>query len=239
MSVTVGGLLKLYKDLLPEGSAFNVPENGTYEKLVKGISEGLVNALLAGFNILDVIYADNDNFTIEDARDWYSRLGLVDSGSVSLSDMSSAINASYSRLGSSYYRQDRAFIQSQLRAAGFDVYVYENRFDNGAGGLETRTPATILGYYVGSSVMGSINYGQANYGGSYAAYGITLIANYLEAVKDATFVIGSNYRSTFFIAGAAITTFATVPIGREIEFRQLILQLKPVQMVGFLFVDYI
>jgi hypothetical protein len=64
------------------------------------------------------------------------------------------------------------------------------------------------------------------------------VANYIDELEDEDFSIGSNYRSTFYIAGSTITTFATLDIARKNEFRQLVLQLKPAQTVAFLFINF-
>lgn len=199
-----------------------------------GQSQGQAYADFIG--TFDSIIADNDNFTMQDALDWYRRLGMiVPSSPIPLATMKAAINQKYRYPAGQRYRQDRAFIEAQLQAAGFNVFVYANNF----GGVAL-SPADVLGIPVGLAVYGEINYGQANYGATYADDGVTLIANHIESALDADFSIPpTNYRSTFFIAGSTITTFADVPASRELEFRQLILQLKSAQTVGFLFVNYI
>ena len=212
---------------------------GILYRLYRAISLSLTTMYNTAAQVSQAQLPDNPGFTIDDANDWYRRLGIYNSGFVSFVDMKAAIRQRMSFPTVPTNRQNYLFIQQQLRLAGFDVYVYENRFDNGSGGIETRTPATILGYYVGRAVLGSINYGQANYGATYALYGITLCVNYLEAERDADFAIGSNYRSTFFVAGATVSTIASVPEGRMIEFRQLLLKLKSQSLVAFLFVNYI
>ncbi len=133
------------------------------------------------------------------------------------------------------------YITDQLQSAGFNVKIYENIFITGGGTHYTQTPAEVLGSPAGTATYGSINYGEADYGEGWAIDGITLIANYIEEAKDLTFAIPStNLRSTFFIADpAAITTFATVDLVRKDEFRQLILNLKPQQTIGYMFVNYV
>jgi hypothetical protein len=132
-------------------------------------------------------------------------------------------------------RQNYKYIENQLIAAGFAVKVYENKFPNGSGGYITKTPEQLIGTTTNSALHSSnIHHGAVRHGGLYS----NKIVNYIEEYKDATFQIGSNYRSTFYIAGNTITTFASIPVARKDEFRQLILQLKPVQEAGFLFVHY-
>jgi len=61
----------------------------------------------------------------------------------------------------------------------------------------------------------------------------------VDEVLDSYFLIGANYRSTFFIAGSSLTTPASVDINRKNEFRQLILKIKPVQTVALLNLNYV
>ena len=65
-----------------------------------------------------------------------------------------------------------------------------------------------------------------------------LIANSLDPVADSGFDIGTNFRSTFFIGGEVPGTFADVETQRQTEFRQLVLKIKPVQTVAYLFINY-
>ena len=89
-------------------------------------------------------------------------------------------------------------------------------------------------------MLGSFELGEAMLAETWADSGVTLCVNYLEEAKDATFSIpATNYRTTFYISGNPITTFANVQSEREDEFRQLILQLKPAQTAAFLFVNYV
>lgn len=176
---------------------------------------------------------DNPLFDIGDAHDWYRRLGLFDSGSVSLTDMKAAIRQKMSWAGTPLNRQSRVYIEEQLRAAGFDVYVYENNF----GGV-AMTPAEILGIPTGQAFYGNFDYGQLNYGALYSMEGISVIFNYLEPEKD-QYALITEYKSTFYIAGATVSTFVDIPASRQTEFRQLVLKLKTAQMAAFAFINFI
>jgi hypothetical protein len=214
---------------------------GILHRLHEGIAVVQDDFWSDSLSILDSVLADNSNFTIDDAHDWYRRLGIYDSGLVPLADMMLHINQKLNYPGEMVYgRSTRAFIEQQLRDAGFDVHVYENRFPDGLGGYITRSPADILGVSVGEATYGDlIEYDDTEYDGDWIDAGVTLCVNYLEEDKDAIFDIGSNYRSTFYVAGATVDAFASVPIDRKIEFRQLLLQIKPAQTVGILFVNYV
>jgi hypothetical protein len=192
--------------------------------------------------VQDAQLPDNPNFTIDDAHDWYRRLGIYDSGSVSLDDMKAAIGQRMSFPLVPLDKQSPAFIQAQLQAAGFDVYVYKNRFSDGAGGWITKTPYDILGSTTRVAMYGMAQYGAVQYG-QLATSNVTKAVNYIEESKDAVFeaylTTPQGYRSTFYITGASINTFATVSASRKIEFRQLLLRLKHQEMCAFCFVNYV
>jgi hypothetical protein len=236
-------LLRVTRILQPNGRAYRIPYGGPFEKFYKAIMSDDIGGMGRLYGdmkqIMSDILPDNPDFDIEDAHDWYRRLGLYDSGSVSLADMKAAITQKMSWTVTPLARQSATYMQEQLRLAGFDVYVYPNRFDDGMGGWVTKTPGEILGMPAGLAVYGGMGYGDTGYGGGWIDAGITLVMNYLEWQKDATFVItAEGYKSTFYIAGATVDAFANVSTEREIEFRQLILKLKSAPMCGILFVNY-
>lgn len=242
MSYTEDILLTLTKQLYPtDGRAWKMPPDTDFEKLHKALNKSYARAYNDAKSILYDIIPDNDNFTAYDATQWERRLAIIGNEDIPIADRKLAILQKMGYPGiEEAPRQAASFLQTQLRAAGYDVYVYENRFYEGSpAAWITKTPEEILGIPVGLAIYGSIEYGEAEYGASWADDGITIVANYLEESKDATFAIGSNYRSTFYIAGATITTFADVDINRKLQFRQMINQYKPAQTVGILFVNYI
>lgn len=234
-------LLQLTKQLYPSGRAFQIPADGILERLHKAINSVQGQAYENGVSLLNDILPDNSEFDSYDCAQWERRLGLVTNTSISLDDRKLAIFQKMAYPGiDSPPRQAASFLQTQLRAAGYDVYVYENRFMVGSPPtLETRTPSDILGVAAGTAILDTFELGEVELDEDWIDAGITLCVNYLEETKDAEFSIGSNYRSTFYIAGALVSTFASVPIERKESFRQLILTLKPAQTVGILFVNYI
>lgn len=232
-------LLRIAKMLQPTGSAFRIPFASDFEKMYKAIVSDNIGGIGKLYNdvrsIANEQLPDNDNFTIEMARRWYVRLGLFDSGSVPLADMKAAINQKLSFPNTPLNKQHYLFIEEQLRMAGFDVRVYENRF---LPGPTTKTPSEVLSLAAGNAVLDTFELNELELDEEWIDAGITLVMNYLEEEKDAAFPI-VEYRSTFFIAGATISTFADVPLSRKIEFRQLILNFKAAQMCAILFVNYI
>ena len=226
--------------LFPQkGRAFKIPYMGIFWRFLRAISLSFGRALSAATSVFDSIFPDNDNFTSDDAEIQERLYGLPTNSSVPLADRKLAIYRRMAHPGEQPARQGALFIEQQLQAAGFDVYVYENRFFEGSpASWITKTPTEILGVGVGYAAYGLFGYGELGYGDTFALSGVTVIANYLEESKDEYFNFGSNYRSSFFIAGATITTFADVPAVRKTELRQLLLTLKPTNTAGWLFVNF-
>jgi len=224
-------LLKLTKRLYPTGRAFRIPFEKTIEKIHKGLNVSESEAFLGATGILDSILPDNDNFTEQDATDWERRLAIRASSLTSLDDRKLAIARKYASPGDIPARQHFLYQQGQLQAAGFDVFIHENRVSDGMGGFTTIPIDGVIGVN-----YGSINYGAANYGPSIANQDI--IANYIDAERDELFVIPTDLRATYFIGGEVLGTVADIPAERESEFRQLVLTLKPLQTVGILLINY-
>ncbi len=65
------------------------------------------------------------------------------------------------------------------------------------------------------------------------------IVNSIDLVIDSTFDPGINTGSSFYITGTGIYDFATADADRMIEFRQLVLRLKPVQTVAWNRVNFV
>lgn len=227
-------ILKLAKQLYSTGRAFKIPDGSWIERFNYAIGISEAKAYNDATALLNSVLPDNNNFTADDAADWERRLGMMPS-TASLTDRKLAIKRKLQHPGDIPARQHYLYVQGQLRAAGFDVYVYENRFDDGMGGLETKTPYELAG---GSGLLGlqhgQAQHGQSNHGGRWG----NLVANFLDLQQDLSFSVGANLRSTFFIGGNPVGTYAYVPQAREQEFRQLILKLKPAHTVAYLFVIY-
>lgn len=228
-------ILKLSRQLYPTGRAFRFPVGGDLEKMHKGLAVSEAKAYQDALGILNSILPDNDFFTAQDAADWERRLGLITNEAVSLTDRKAAIKRKMNHPGVVKARQHYLYIQGQLRAAGFDVYVHENRFPDGMGGYVSYDPLSIVGTSKETAFQhGDLQHGDFQHGSSFNA----IIANHIDEAKDKIFDIPS-YESTFFIGASYLGVYASVDKNRKDEFRQLILKLKPVQMVGFLFINYV
>jgi hypothetical protein len=229
-------ILKLTKGLYPQGRAFKVSGGSNLEKLHRAFAVSETQAYNDACSILNNILPDNSNFTTGDASQWEERLGMINGDAVALADRKLAIKRKMQHPGNIPARQHYLYLEGQLQAAGFSVYVHENRFDLYPDTYETQNPRTIYGSsgWV-TNLHGTFLHGQALHGQYYS----DIIANSIASEGDLSFNLGSNLRSTFFIGGQTLGTFANVDAEREAEFRQLILKIKPVQTVGFLFINYI
>lgn len=223
-------IFTLTKQLFPTGRAFKISP----DKISRALAITQAQAYNAALSILDSALPDNTNFTPGDAKDWEHRLGLITNEFVSLDLRKQAIIRKMNHPGTIPARNNWRFLQNQLQAAGFGAFVYENRFDDGMGGYNTQSPEALSGVVSSVKQYGQFQYGQAQYGGGNRS----LVANHINEEIDFAFNVGSNLRSTFFIGGNPIGTSANIDIQRKDEFRQLILRVKPVQSIAFLFVNY-
>lgn len=229
-------ILRLTKQLYPTGRAFQMPKDGDFEKLHIALNASEVRAYNDAVAIHNSILPDTANFTADDATDWERRLGLISDPLVALADRKLAIKRKLNAPGANPAKGHYLYVQSQLRDAGFDVYVFENRFDDYPAGYYTQSPVELTGddSYLTAVQHGQIQHGEAQHGYTYN----NKVVNHIDENLDLPFAVGENLRSTFFIGGTPIGTIATVDENRKAEFRQLILKLKPVQTVAFLLINY-
>jgi len=227
---------QLTRQFYPKGRAFKMPYTAYLDSMHKALAISETQAYQDACAILNSILPDNDEFTEDDATDWERRLGLITNDAVSLVDRKLSIKRKMNHPGDIPARQNYLYLQGQLQAAGFNVYVYENRFSDGIGGYTTLNPG-LLAYGQGLIQIqhGDIQHGYPIQGG-YRFQNI--IANHIDEQLDWLFDFGTNMRSTFFIGGSSLGTYANVDEDRKKEFRQLILKIKPVQAIGFLFINY-
>lgn len=232
---TKGKIIELTRSLYPTGRAFKMPKDGVLDKLHDGLAESESEAYDDAVSILNSILPDNAEFTEDDATDWERRLGLITNDAVSLANRKLAIIRKMNHPGTIPARQHYLYLQGQLQAAGFDVYVYENRFPLYPDGYETRTPQEVSGGSGSGIQLGDFQLGDFQLGTQF----FELVVNHIDPDFDNNFNIGLNLRSTFFIGGNPIGTYADVDLERKDEFRQLILKIKPVQTVAYLFINYV
>ncbi len=227
----------LTNQLFPTGRAFWKRYGSDFDKLMSGLNASEARAYLDAVSIKDSSLPDNSNFSADDASAWETRLGLITNPLVALADRKLAIQRKMNHPGTIRARQNYRYLQEQLRAAGFDVYVYENRFPDGFGGYTTKTPTvfSLLPFPTSFVEHGDFEHGDIQHGNIY--YGDKIV-NAIENNGDKFFDLGTNLRSTFFIGGSTPGSWATVDVNREVEFRQLVLKIKPVQTIAFLLINF-
>lgn len=222
-------LVQLAKQLYPTGRAFKMALNSEFEKLTKGIALSEERFYLDSYTILNSILPDNLGFTTDDATDWERRLGMRDGSLNTLTDRKAAIIRKLNAPGINPAKGHYLNLERELQLAGFNVYVYEN--------LPVIAPTA---FPAAITITSGLQYGQQQYNG--VQYGTTYtnkIANYIDESKDLYFNLGGSYHGTFFIGGSLPQGFiADIPLTRKNEFRELILKIKQVQTVGFLYINY-
>ena len=126
-------ILKLSKQLYPKGRAFRIPFASDIEKIHEGLAISENDAFASAIGILDSILPDNNNFTDEDATTGERRLGLITNETTTLNERKLAIQRKMKHPGTIKARQHYLYLERELRNAGFDVYVHENRIVPGYG----------------------------------------------------------------------------------------------------------
>lgn len=232
--MSIGGkILSLTKQLYPTGRAFKMPKSSFFETLHVALALSETRAYNDAHSVLDSMIPDNTGFTIDDVNDWERRLGLISNPATLLVDREAAIIRKMNHPGSVRPRENWKFIQKQLQLAGFNVWVFENRFGSGPT-YTTKTPSQFSNIPLIEIELGDEQLGDFQLGTGI----ISQIVNSLDETIDSLFDYGGNLRSTFFLGAQNPGDWATVPASREIEFRQLVLKLKPTQAVGFALINF-
>lgn len=209
----------------------------------------------------------NDTASIENMlfgdnlENWEECLGLISEGLVSEREL--AVTRKLSDIGG----LKASDVERELQAAGFNLYVYENRFDPGTidytkyysyfGDAEFGSDefSEVLRYYsinpyVFKNNIPSISgFGESFFGESYFGYNSGGVGAELFARGsfDDDFLLWNSlltaskirYQYSFFIAGSAWGTIADVSADRRAELRRLIMEIKPMAMWAFGFINYV
>lgn len=219
-------LKALARQLYPSGRVFKMPDESVLSDLHDGLIEGENRLIIDSKNLLNSILPDNDDFSAEDAIRWESFLGLISNPDIALTDRKLAIIRKMNHPGTIPTRQSAGYLQDQLQASGFNVFVHENI-------PETQIQGISSGWEIVE--FGPFQFGQVQFGQSVFQ---NKVVNHINQIKDINFISGTDYRSVFFIGGEIFNTVADVDFSRKNEFRQLILRIKPAQTVGYLLINY-
>jgi hypothetical protein len=218
----------LARQLYPTGRAWWMQNNGIFDNLHKAINRSLIRVLNDADLTIDSCFPDNINFSENDANLWEYRLGLTTNNSLSLELRKEAILRKMSYPRGIEARQSKLFIESQLQLAGFNVWVHENT-------PPYLTPNEIVSLSLELTQHGN---GIQHGGGTQHGYlNYDVIAN--EAIINESFSVGSNLWATFFIGGENLGESAIIPNQRLIEFKELVLKLKPAHTVVYTFINFV
>lgn len=224
----------LARQLYPTGRAWWMQKNGVFDNFHKAFNRSFIRILQDCDATLDSTFPDNVNFNENDATLWEYRLGLITNTSLDLETRKSAILRKMAYPSNIKARQHPLFIQGQLQAAGFNVWIHENKFFEG-GEWVYKSPDEIVALSMDLFMHG----GDSQHGGG-AQHGYLnyeVIAN--QNTPNESYSIGSgNLWATFFIGGETLGDTANVPANRLVEFKELVLKLKPAHTVAFTFINY-
>jgi len=233
---TLDKIMKLTRQLYPTGRAWKLPFQGFFEQLHAGLAVSEADAHDDAVSTLDSILPDNPRFTEQDATDWERRLGMITNEATPLEDRKLAIQRKMAAPGTNPAKAHYLYIEQQLQAAGFTVYVHENLIPLYPSGFDSVGPYTLYG----SSNLEYVEYDDQQYNGaSYGQKYNNLIVQKLDKEQDNAFDSGATLRTSFFIGGQTLGTYANVDATREEEFRKLIISLKQPQTVGYLFINFV
>lgn len=216
-------------DLYPTGRAFTMPKGGVAYNLHDALNRSFIRLINAGFSVLDSNLPDNVNFDKDDCNLWEYRLGLRTNELLPVQDRRDAVLRKISRGRNVPARQGKAYIEYQLRIAGFDVYVHENVFPY-------QTPEDIIAGSSNITQHGGDS--QHGIGLQHGSTSIQVIAN-LSTPNESYSVGSESLWATFFIGGAILGESASISYDRQEEFRETVLKLKPAHLVAFTFVNFV
>jgi len=225
----------LSAQLYPTGRAFYMPKDGVMDNVHIAINRSFIRLINDCKSTIDSVFPDNENFNEEDCNLWEYRFGLRTNPSTSIKFRRDAILRKMGRGRNVPARQHKDYIEYQLQTAGFNVYVYENGFQEG-NDFVYKTPEQIT--EANSNIVQHGNDFQHGLGSQHGAGGSQIIAN--SAKPNESFSVGENNQwATFFIGGETLGSFASVPANRQEEFRELVLKLKPMHLVAYTFINFV
>lgn len=216
---------EITKQLYPTGRAFGMIDNSVMKRLHDSLNITEATAFEDGKAVLNHILPDNADFDSTDADLWEKRLGLITNTATPLADRMLAIKRKLNYPGDIKPRQSHDFLQDQLDAAGFNVFVHENIPAVSVGVLSSNS------YNLGASQLDEF---QLN-----SFFHKNKVINHIDETKDEYFPVLSTFERVFIISGSTSGTNTNVPLARKDEFRQLILKVKPVQSIAYLYINYV
>ena len=225
----------LVTNLYPTGKAFGMLKFSIMDKFHSAINVSFIRFIKDCQSTIDSCFPDNPNFNEDDCNLWEYRLGMKTNPDLNVSLRRAAIFRRMSRGRNVKSRQGLDYFKYQLNQAGFPVFVYENGFIE-SGSLVYKRPEEISALSL-TEVQHSDTLYHGN-GTQHGGVGIKLIAN-SENPNESFGISDESLWATFFIGGPTLGSSVDIPEIREVEFRELVLKLKPAHLVAFTFINYV
>ena len=230
-------LLDLSSDLYPTGRAWDLSDGSDLNLLHQAFNLSFERLKADSDSLINFLLPDNNEFSVEDARYWENKYGLISNENLSLSLRKEILLRKISFPGRFKTRQNILYINEQLEVYGFDVKAYENKFFDVNGNIYYKSASDVF-----LSSLAQVQHGDETQHGEGTQHGsgnFDLIAN---SYFDENYSIGGdeNLWATFFIASkSSLEEQGYISSSRKREFRELILKLKPAHLVAFTFINYI
>lgn len=249
--------LRVYQHLLPRATAWSL----TAQKTLRSFFTGLSGAPSDVRDFVDDVYGDISPETTRELVEWEKQFGLLPVGTDD--DRRASLTAAWASTGG----QAPGYIQSVLRAAGFDVYVHEwwtgetseecacgeelaecgeqQAFCGSEGGPRVRRdPRTYTEYpLVGDTQCGD----DAAQCGEPLAFCDNMLTNEVGYLVNSNLtrraplpVTGNPEKWPYFVyvGGETFPDRAIVAVGRRSEFERKLLSVVPPHLWIVLLVDY-
>ncbi len=247
---------KVTDQLFPTGRAHKVQAVG--ERTRDAITDG-INDLDNGINdLLNGVLPDNSGFTVEWCERHERMYALPSYNSDTLQDRIDRIIAHLTPPNPEYGYLSLEAIQNELNANGWNgiLYVYENLT-----GLFPQQVLPQLSFppQLGNGQLGDFQLGTFNFASDYPQFFTQYqlgdfqlgasqlgsapqfnnkIANSVNRYDD-LFVNLYPISNTFYICGPNLGDIVILPLSDEVKLRTLLLEIKPLNSVGFLLIEYI
>lgn len=226
--------LRIIQHLLPTGEAWRT----TIDKALRRLFDGLSTIGNDARAYIDLVYLDLFPETTRQLEEWERFYGLSPTASTTEASRRLALSAEWKATGG----QSAWYIQSVLRAAGFDVYVFS--------AWESESPwvARDPRDYLTSALLGTTQCGEAlaQCGEAGAVCGTTL-------VNDPSYLVNVDLTSRaqpplpsdparwphfMYVGAEEFGVGVAIDVARRAEFERLVLKLRPLHSWVGLFVDY-
>lgn len=221
---------RVYQHILPNARAWRI----TIDKRLRQFFAGLALSADDVRNAYDLAYQELAPETTQSLAEWENLFGLPPTALTS-AQRRDRLSAAWKTLGG----QSPAYIQGVLRAAGFDVYVYE-WFEDAAG--TPRDPNNIIGSGV-TAYIPAADSDAAHSGGIDAKAGKTssLPGRFLINQRPSAELVPANlddHKFIMYISGSSFEQLARIPANRRLEFFDLCLKICPAHLWIGLNVEY-